>query len=231
MYRSLDPDKIIATLGRLRNRIRERFPQAGLSGVADELVTIAQDVVVRSTWIAKPNLSLRIASGLLVVLLACVLFQVGLTLKVSVQVDRISELLQAVDAGMNTIVLIGAAIFFLFTLEARLKRQRALKVIHELRVLAHIIDMHQLDKDPERLANPQLDTASSPKRRMTPFEMSRYLDYCSEMLSLIGKLAALHVQRFDDPVVLNAVDEVENLTTGLSGKIWQKITLIDKVPE
>lgn len=55
----------------------------------------------------------------------------------------------------------------------------------------------------------------------------RYLDYCSEMLSLIGKLAAFYVQKFDDPVALAAVNEVEELTSGLSRKIWQKIMIVN----
>jgi hypothetical protein len=63
---------------------------------------------------------------------------------------------------------------------------------------------------------------------MSDFELSRYLDYCSEMLSLVGKIAALYVQRFDDPVVLAAVDEIEDLTTGISRKIWQKIMIINQ---
>ena len=45
---------------------------------------------------------------------------------------------------------------------------------------------------------------------------------------LIGKVAALYVQRFDDPVALSAVDQIEDLTTGLSRKIWQKIMIIDR---
>ena len=138
------------------------------------------------------------------------------------------NLLQLLEAGLNDLVFIGAAIFFLFTLESRLKRRRVLKALHELRSLAHIVDIHQLTKDPERLLQAGQDTASSPKRTMSQFELSRYLDYCSEMLSLIGKVAALYVQRFDDPVVLSAVDEVEDLTTGLSRKIWQKITVLSR---
>jgi hypothetical protein len=58
-------------------------------------------------------------------------------------------------------------------------------------------------------------------------ELGRYLDYCSELLSLIGKIAALYSQCLEDPVVLEAVDDVEDLTTELSQKIWQKITLLD----
>ena len=66
------------------------------------------------------------------------------------------------------------------------------------------------------------------KWTMTDFELSRYLDYCSEMLSLTGKVATLYVQRFDDPVALSAVDQIEDLTTGLSRKIWQKIVIINQ---
>ncbi len=94
---------------------------------------------------------------------------------------------------------------------------------------AHVIDAHQLTKDPDCLLIEGEDTASSPKRELTPFEMSRYLDYCSEMLSLVGKIAALYAQHIDDPVALGAVDGIESLTTNLSRKVWQKITMFRSV--
>jgi len=50
------------------------------------------------------------------------------------------------------------------------------------------------------------------------------------MLSLIGKLGALYVQKFNDPVALAAVNDVEQLTTGLSRKIWQKIMILNSAP-
>ena len=49
------------------------------------------------------------------------------------------------------------------------------------------------------------------------------------MLSLIGKVAALYVQDFDDEVAVAAVNEIENLTTGLSRKIWQKIMYVQSI--
>jgi hypothetical protein len=61
---------------------------------------------------------------------------------------------------------------------------------------------------------------------MSRFELSRYLDYCSEMLSITGKIAALYIQDFDDDGALAAVNEVESLTTGLSRKIWQKLMIL-----
>ena len=137
------------------------------------------------------------------------------------------EFVQIVEAGINDIVLIGAAVFFLITLETRYKRGRALKSLHELRSIAHIIDMHQLTKDPERIMNRAFSrTGSSPKTTMTKFELRRYLDYCSEMLSLTGKIAALYVQEFDDSVALASVNEIEALCTGLARKIWQKVSIL-----
>lgn len=50
------------------------------------------------------------------------------------------------------------------------------------------------------------------------------------MLSLVGKLATLYAQDFADPAVLQAVDQVEKLTTSLSSKIWQKSMLITTSP-
>ena len=128
--------------------------------------------------------------------------------------------------------MIGAAIFFLLTLESRFKRGRACDSVHELRSLAHIIDMHQLTKDPERITNKNyLRTANSPTAYMTPFQLRRYLDYCSEMLSLTGKIAAVYVQDFNDSVTLASVNEVETLCTGLSRKIWQKVSLLQDIEE
>ena len=92
----------------------------------------------------------------------------------------------------------------------------------------HVIDMHQLTKDPSQLINSaEQRTASSPARSLTPFQLTRYLDYCSELLSLVGKLAALYAQSTSDPVVLQAVNDIEQLTNGLSRKIWQKIMMLD----
>jgi hypothetical protein len=43
---------------------------------------------------------------------------------------------------------LSALTAFLFTLEERYKRRRVLTGLHKLRLLAQIVDMHQLTKDP-----------------------------------------------------------------------------------
>ena len=230
MYRSLNSEKIVDTIETLSRRIEERFPDSGLSKVCRELLTIAGESQERSAWIAKPHRALRVITWLVLIVLAGGLAVVLASAAWPRGGFEVVGLVQGLEAGLNITILLGAAALFLATVEVRIKRKRALKAIHELRALAHVIDMHQLTKDPERLRAGAQDTASSPKRTLRAPELIRYLDYCSEMLSLIGKLAALYVQKFDDPVALAAVNEVEELTTGLSRKIWQKIMILNAFP-
>jgi hypothetical protein len=66
---------------------------------------------------------------------------------------------------------------------------------------------------------------------MSPFELARYLDYCSEMLSLSAKIAALYAQATKDPVIIDAARGLEQLTANLSSKIWQKIRMTQDLAE
>lgn len=236
-YRQLDEANILSTLERLKLRIGERFPGSGLSKVAEELLVVGKEVSETTRYLRQPNYAIRVPVGIAIVFMVTV----GVALVATVLLDSRNAAvpgsadlsqpgvwLQIMESGIQNIVFLGIAVFFLLTIETRLKRRRALRTIHELRSLAHVVDMHQLTKDPERLTSPAPDTASSPERTMSPAELGRYLDYCSELLSVNSKLAALLVQHFTDEVVLGAVNEIETLTTGLSGKIWQKIRLIGR---
>ena len=227
VHRALDADKILATLERLQQRVRERFPDAGLNKVAAELEAIGRDTRARAALVSRPHRLLRVVATVLIVALLVVLVGAAVTLRVPGRVDNLGMLVQVFESAVNDVVFVGVAVWFLATVETRLKRRVALRGIHELRSIAHVVDMHQLTKDPEHVLGLGPSTASSPKRSMTRFELARYLDYCSELLSLTSKLAALYVQGFDDPPVLAAVSDIQGLTTGLSSKIWQKIVILD----
>ena len=227
-YRALDEAKIIETLERLRNRIGERFPESGLRKVAEELIAVGKEASETVEYIRAPNWPIRVVAGLAIAAMIAILLAGLTTLQLTTNVRGLADLVQLFEAGINDIVFLGIAVYFLLTIERRLKRRRALGVIHQLRSLAHVVDMHQLTKDPEQLLSPEPPTESSPERIVNPAQLGRYLDYCSELLSVVGKLAALLVQYFNDELVLSAVDEIEGLTTGLQGKIWQKIRLLQR---
>ncbi|HEX5053785.1 MAG TPA: hypothetical protein VFZ65_18540 [Planctomycetota bacterium] len=230
-YSTLEPERLIQTVEKLRNRITERFPDASLGRVASALLDIARMHAKRSASIRKPNWWLRSASVLLVaggVTTVAVVFRL-LRLRVPEEWP-LADVIQTFEASLSVLFFLTAGAVFALSLDLRSKRRRCLQALHELRAMAHIVDMHQLTKDPDRIVNSGVDTPSSPVRKMTRFELTRYLDYCSEMLSLMGKVAALYAQDFPDPQAVGAVDDIEDLTTGLSRKIWQKITILDAEP-
>ncbi len=227
-YRALDPDKVIDTIAALEKRIVERFPGAGLASVCAELLVIARENSARAEGIAQRNLPLRFAVFVLLVAGAAGLAWIGLQFRtVSAAADNVFTALQGLEAAANLIVLIGAAVFFLTRIEERVKRAGALKALHELRSIIHVIDMHQLTKDPSVGVSIGGKTASSPKRALGRFEVARYLDYCSEMLSLTAKVAVLFAQRLPDPIVTEVVSDIERIAAGLSQKIWQKIMILE----
>ena len=233
---TLQPKRIVSTIELLNQRIDERFPDAGLKQVCANVLVLAKNMESRAVWIGRPVVWLRVVTWLVVVAIivltagpfAWALLSPGTE---AIVPSGLTELIQVMEAAINDVLLIGAAIFFLLTVETRYKRKRALEALHEIRSIAHVIDMHQLTKDPHRIlgGQPYRNTALSPKIGMTRFELHRYLDYCSEMLALLGKVAAVYVQEFDDGVALASAAEIETLTTGLSSKIWQKIGILSIV--
>src|SRR6185503_8932360 len=171
----LDAGKIVDTAAALHDRIRERFVGSGLSRVAEDLLAISREAASLSAWLARPNRWQRAGIAVaLAVLLAALVGAAAVGLRVEGAFANLSDVFQGLEALVNDIVFVGIGTFFLITWERRLKRRRALAALHTLRSLAHIIDMHQLTKDPGRLAIPGDDTAASPRRLTDPFELTRY---------------------------------------------------------
>jgi hypothetical protein len=231
-FRRLDSTHILSTLERLEQRIVERFPDAGLARVARDLGALGRECAEEARSLGTPNWPLRaVAAVLILIMLMAAGTAIWRLWPAGAAARSVAEFVQGIEAAINDAVFLGVAVWFLASVEGRIKRRIALKALHELRSVAHIVDMHQLTKDPERLMSPAADTTSSPSRVMSSTDLGRYLDYCSELLSLTSKIAALYVQDFDDSMVLQAVNEIESLTNGLSRKIWQKITILESASE
>jgi hypothetical protein len=227
-YRSLDPARVIETIAALQHRITERFPGAGLGGVCAELLQIARENSARVETIGRRNMPLRVGVFALLVGGLWLLVRIALLIDFSrTSADSVYSVLQGIEAALNIVVLMSVALVFLVTAEERLKRRRALGALHELRSVVHVIDMHQLTKDPSTAVTIANKTPSSPPRRLSNAELTRYLDYCSEMLSLTAKVAVLYAQSFPDPVVTEAVSDIERITANLSQKVWQKIAILE----
>jgi hypothetical protein len=228
-YRTLDADKIESTIEKLQKRIEERFPNRGLGKLCNELLTIAREDRQRLSWVARPNFWVRAGVGVAIFAGVGGIIMILLQLQSLTVSNEAFDMIQGIEAVLNIVALAGAATWFLLNLESNMRRDAVLKDLHELRSIAHVVDMHQLTKDPTVLTKGYTGTASSDHApHMSDFELVRYLDYCSEMLALTGKLAALYMQDVRDPVIIDTVSEIEDLTGNLSRKIWQKIMIFQQ---
>jgi hypothetical protein len=231
-YDRLDPDKVVVSVGRTRDRIAAALPGRHLADVADEVCRaaerVARESVRRTPWRTALVVGSRVAIVVLVGL-------IGLALASAVRaglgpVDDVGALdwLSIVESGVNDVVFAAIAIWFLRSVPDRVERRRLLGLLHRLRSLAHVVDMHQMTKDADKsLPAGSEETETS---GLGPADLGRYYDYCSELLSLISKVAALCGEGSTDAVVLSTVGEVETLTSSMSRKIWQKISLLRLAP-
>ena len=231
-FRLLDAEQIVSTIQRLQSRILERFPQRHLGQVAGQLIKFAGEATANIEWYKRPHIPLRLLIALFVAIIPAVLLVIFVLGHFDVVQIDLHEFIQTTEATLASVVFIGAAVIYLMSLERRIKRSRVIRHLDELRAVAHIVDMHQLTKDPERVLRMYQETGStksSPSVKLNAFQLGRYFDYCSEMMSLTSKVAALYAQASVDPQIGAAVLEIENLTTGLSRKIWQKMMLLQQV--
>jgi hypothetical protein len=222
----LDAIQVQLTIDRLRRRILARFPARNLGLVAAQLSALAGEIVSASSTIRA---RLRVLRGLCrlvaVVLMVAAIVALAAAFRTALSGPFV-DWIPLAESLVNDIVFVAIAVYFLVALPDRLERRRLLGLLHRLRSLAHVIDMHQLTKDPDRLRPGWQSTSQSVTVGLNRDEMESYLDYCSEMLSLVGKVAALCAEESQDAVVLETVSTIETLATGMSRKIWAKISLL-----
>jgi hypothetical protein len=227
LHEPLEAPAVRETVQELYERITARFPERGLRAVCGDLLVLVDEVQSSSSRTHQRIRVARIVSrAVMVLVLGGTAFAVGMAARDLVRegVHSFVDLLPLIETTINDIAFAGIAVFFLWSIPERVQRGRLLNLLHQLRSTAHIIDMHQLTKDPEQLKPSFVPSSASKPLGMTRDQVERYLDYCSEMLSLVGKTAALCAEESRDNVVLETVSTIENLTVGLSRKIWQKIS-------
>src|SRR5207244_11643879 len=146
MYRRLDGAHIVETLDLVQRRIEERFPGSGLSAVSGELLAVARDAIRRAVDLSRPNLPLRIASGLVIALMVALGVGSLLSFKLSADPRTLTDLMQS--QAIQNFVFLGVAVVFLASVDTRLTRGRAPKALHELRRTAHAVAPHPPARPP-----------------------------------------------------------------------------------
>lgn len=225
----LDGERVHGTVVDLQGRIDARFAGHGLSGVAADLVELVQRVDQQTEdthrRIARTKVVARAAAAV-VLLLALALLALGLRHGLAHSPGQVATWVTLVESTINNLVFVAIAVVFLWAFPERRERAGLLALLHQLRSLAHVVDMHQLTKEPGRFRPGYRPTAKSQPQWLTVDQMHDYLSYCTELLSLVGKTAALCAERSSDGTVLDTVSDVETLTTELSTQVAQKRALL-----
>jgi len=226
----LDAAHVEATLVRLRERIDTAMPGRHLADVVEEVrqvvVGIGKDARF-ATWRRAVRIGSWVATACLVALIVAAVVS---AVRAGLGSDDVHgfEWLGVIESGVNDVVFAAVAIWFLQSLPERVERRRLLTTLYRLRSLAHVTDMHQMTK--HTVDEQPLQDVDVPHRVMDEASYVRYLEFCSSLLSLTAKTAALCGEDTTDAVVLDTVSEIETLTASMSRKIWQKISLIRMVP-
>ncbi len=229
----LSADRVRATVVALQERVSARFPRHHLAAVAGQLTGMVDQVsqhtrdkhlrVARATVAARTvaAVALLLAVGVLTLALSAVLAQ---------RPGDVTTWIPLVESVINTAVFIAIAFLFLWAFPERRERKGLLALLHQLRSLAHVLDMHHIGLGPEQTAPdvsgaPQGDPAPG---ELTPTQLYAYLGYCTELFSLIATCGALCAERSSDSTVLQTVSDVETLTTELSGTVYRKMELLTR---
>ena len=195
-------------------RIRARFPDRRLGNVAAELGTAVPEIHGGFEESKARRRQVRLVSrvtSVAVVVLASPSSPCALRDAFTRGTEHSFDWVPLVESLINDIVFTAIAVFFLWAMPERLERRTLLDLLHRLRSLAHVVDMHQLDKDPEQARADYVPTAKSRRHRMNAEDAAPLLRLLQRARLPDRKTAALCAERTSDPVVLHTVSEIETL--------------------
>jgi len=142
------------------------------------------------------------------------------------------DILAKLDAFCNLILVFTAVFYTLYSLDKAYSKKQISKLLIGLSDFIHLIDMHQINKDPNHLKDDYVNAKHSPVKTLNKFELQRYLDYTSESIALGSKMAYQVLECFpNDQKIMSRVNELHILCDGITTNIWQKIIILDSIEE
>lgn len=228
----LDGARVLAAVTDLRDRISAQFADHGLARVAGSLVDLVDRASQQTRATHRRVARTRVVAHTGAVLALLVMLGVlALALRRTLA-DTPGDLITwipLVESTINNVVFVAIAVVFLWAVPERRERAGLLALLHELRSMAHVVDMHQVTKGTQWIRPGSESPPQDQPRQLSRVELHAYLGYCTELLSLVAKTAALCAERSSDARVLDTVSDIETLSTELSSTISQKVMLLARL--
>lgn len=216
MQTKLRAEDIQEMLEKQKVQLYKDFPTSTLNNTCESMLTISREI---NRTIKEVNKRNYIVTGLLCILSVLIFSSITYTwkkLNITFTEINVSDFVQMFDASFSFLILLGSGALFLISYQSKARKKKLTRAISKLTGLAHVIEAHQLSKDPH--SHPFQDDE----------QLIKYLGHCSDLLALTSKIGFLYVQAFDDPETQAVESGLENLISGISRKVWQKIMIIQK---
>ena len=210
---SIDGYQVTLAFENLQNQISKTFPESGLIHTLEDLTSASKE----ATAISEKKSVVWKLSWPVAILIPTIVFVSVLWLffDKNAPINGFDD----VDGVLNLIFLCVMIGYLIRQAFKSVRRISAMKQLHKIRSLIHMLDMKQQNK---KYHNKCLTN----KRPLTTSQNIMYLDDCSQALSLAGKIAALLIEGHNDTIVIATVNEIDSLCNGISAKIWQKISVL-----
>ncbi len=226
---ALTHEYVNQTATRLVDRIRSRFGEDHLTDIALQVAHVGSLSQKKLAAALKAGSIIRLLTWPWVVAAAVGIIAWIRSLGLTLELKDAGDLAQSLDSVFQLLLVLGAGAWFLLSIGSKVQRRALLRALQELNELAQVIDLIQLDKDPDRLyfsKEQQTDKSPTLGKANTAFLLSRYLDYCAELLSLLAKIGCLYRDKVSDEVVLGKLGDFDRLTNQLRANISTKMGLI-----
>ena len=208
-------DRIYHSIIHLQNQIDLQFPDRGLSSTVQDLGNEAKAASDLSNKVGGSHtkawfLNITVPILAFIITLSAALYYLNVEDKEAFNgFDDIDGLINLIFLSVVIGVLIRQTVKLL-------RRTSAMKQLHRVRTLIHILDMKQQNKK-------SYGTSFTNQKALSTRDNILYLDDCSQAVVLAGKVAALLIEDYDDSLVIATVSEIDALCNGITNRIWLKI--------
>lgn len=218
-------DKVVRTAISLSKEISDKYPNSSVSDHSEALVFMAKEVDNQIKDAAKPYYWAKLVSMMAILAIIFVPMWIIHTSGARWEFETITDLFEAADAGINMLVLLLGTLWFIYNLEERARRKKALSSISSLRELVHVIDVTQI------YYSPSLNLSEASRTQGGQEVDLRYLFLCGRMVGVISNIAALFTRDESDEAIWRAVSEVESLANSVALKFTAKIEVVPLIKE
>ncbi|MDP6891073.1 MAG: hypothetical protein QF471_07060 [Phycisphaerales bacterium] len=216
-------EELRMTLSKIRQALRDEFATRQLPREIENLELLTEKDVSRlakdkrNHW-KWPCLASIPPIGLCTFLLLFFYLRPGFASSGKEPSVTLHDSIEMLDGLFNYLVSSALGVYVCWQLAAWLRRRKPLKVLHNIRSLAQIMDQLQSNKTVIDRGEVSLSLA----------QRVHYLEATERSITIAGKIASTLLINHNDRIIIDEVTEIEQACNSMAIRIWQKIAVLNQ---